>query len=69
VTIGVGSNQGVGKNWRATFITGPDPGSKAVSGGEITLKNVDKSRTTGVTRLTPTQVDANKNVKLYPPPK
>jgi hypothetical protein len=69
VTIGVGSNQGVGKNWKATFITGDDARSKSVSGGEITIKNVDKSRTTGVTRLTPTQVDANKNVKLYPPPK
>lgn len=66
VTIGIGSNQGVGKGWRAVFISGPDVNSKPVSGGEITIDSVDKNRTYGRTKLTQTQVDANPNVKLMP---
>jgi len=66
VTIGVGSNQGVGKSWRAMFISGPDLTSKSVSGGEVTIESVDKNRTYGRTKLTAGQVDANPYVKLLP---
>jgi len=66
VTIGVGQNQGVGKNWRAVFVTGSDLNSKPVSGGEVIIDNVDKNRTYGRTKLTPGQVDQNPNVKLMP---
>lgn len=65
--IGAGSEQGIAKgSWRAMVISGSSPNDKAVSGGEVEIVNVDKTRIRGKTKLTAGQVDANPYVKFVP---
>jgi len=67
--IGAGSDQGITKAWRAMVISGPDPKDKAVSGGEVQIISIDKTRIRGKTKLTAGQIDANPYVKFVPAPK
>jgi hypothetical protein len=68
ITIGIGSDQGVGKSgWRGTMLRGDS--ESPLSGGDITIIKVDKRQTIGKVRLTTDQVNQNPWVKLSPPPK
>jgi hypothetical protein len=64
--IGAGSDQGIGKTWRAVVIKGPDLNDKVVPGGDVQIVRIDKARIIGKTRLTAGQVDANPYVKFIP---
>ncbi len=62
--IGAGSDQGISKEgWKAFVVDGS---GKAISGGEVQIVRVDKTRVVGKTRLTAGQVDANPQVKFVP---
>jgi len=67
--IGAGSDQGITKAWRAMVVSGPDPKDEAVSGGEVQIISIDKTRIRGKTKLTAGQIDANPYVKFVPAPK
>ncbi|MBA3463488.1 MAG: hypothetical protein H0T46_26265 [Deltaproteobacteria bacterium] len=65
LTIGAGTNQGIGKAWKATVLRGDS--DAALSGGEVIIIRVDKGATVGKVRLTTDQVKANDRVKFSPP--
>ncbi len=68
ITIGVGSDQGVGKTgWRGVVLRGET--DAPLSGGDVTIIKIDKRQTIGKVRLTTDQVNQNPWVKLSPPPK
>jgi len=65
ITIGAGTNAGIGKGWRATVLRGDT--DAPLAGGEVTIIRVDKGATIGKVHLTADQLQANGNVKLSPP--
>jgi len=66
ITIGAGSDQGVGKTWKGQIVKGSDVNDAAVPGGDVTIVRVDKTTTTAKTKLTPDQLAANPYVKFSP---
>jgi hypothetical protein len=64
VTIAAGSEQGVGKAWRAKFREGKTP--KLLAGGEATIIRIDRRTSVLKTALTPEQVRANVFIQLDP---
>src|SRR3954469_22888787 len=62
VTIGAGSNSGVGADWTAHVLSGS--GQNPLAGGDIKVIRVDKQVTVGKTKLTPDQLLSNPRVKL-----
>lgn len=68
ITVGVGSDQGVGKSgWSGKVLRGDT--ESPLSGGEVTIIKVDKNKTIGKVHLTTDQVNENPYVKLSPPAK
>jgi hypothetical protein len=68
ITIGVGTDQGVGKSgWSGKVLRGDS--DVALSGGDVTIIKIDKRQTIGKVHLTTDQVNENPWVKLSPPPK
>jgi len=67
ITVGVGSDQGIKRDWNGTVVTGPDVNSRAFPGGEVRIIRIDKNATVVKVRLTADQVDRNKNVRFSPP--
>lgn len=65
ITISAGSDKGVAKGWRGQVLRG-DTDTPMV-GGDVIVIRVDKTRTTGKTKLTVDQISANPYVKLSPP--
>ncbi|HEX4421589.1 MAG TPA: hypothetical protein VH165_26920 [Kofleriaceae bacterium] len=65
ITIGAGTNSGVGKNWNATVLRGD--GEQPLAGGEIQVIRVDKSVTVGKVHLTTDQLSSNSKVRLSSP--
>lgn len=65
ITIGAGSNSGVGKNWGGSVLRGES--DQPLAGGEITVIRVDKAVTVGKVRLTTDQLAANARVRLSAP--
>jgi hypothetical protein len=63
VTVGAGSEQGVTKAWSGKVVDGR---GNPISGGDLTVKSVDKKRSVWKTKLQLGQVQANPNVKLQP---
>jgi len=66
ITVGAGTDQGVGKSWKAQVVRGNDVNEAAVPGGEVTIVRVDKTTTTAKTRLTPDQLASTPYVKFSP---
>ena len=64
ITVTAGSEQGVGKLFRARFREGTT--SKLLAGGNALLIRVDRRTTTLKTKLSPAQIRANKFVQLDP---
>ncbi len=65
ITIGAGSNSGIGKGWRATVLRGDS--DAPLSGGEVIIIRIDKAATVGKVKLTTDQIKANDRVKFSPP--
>jgi hypothetical protein len=65
VTIGAGSNSGIGPDWTAHVLSGS--GQNPLAGGDIKVVRVDKQVTVGKTKLTPDQLLSNPRVKLSAP--
>jgi hypothetical protein len=65
LTVGAGSEQGVGKGWGGQVIKGSDINDRAVSGGDITIVRIDKTTTIVSTKLTADQLGPY--VRLTPP--
>src|SRR5512140_8635 len=65
VTIGAGSNSGVGDKWRAVVLRGDT--DQPLAGGEIEVTRVDKAVTYGKVHLTTDQLLSNSKVRLSAP--
>jgi hypothetical protein len=65
ITIGVGTNSGVGKGWTAQVLRGDS--DSPLAGGEVTVIRVDKGVTLGKVHLTTDQISANARVRLRAP--
>lgn len=64
VTIAAGSDQGIGKTWRAQFREGKT--QKLLAGGEAIIIRVDRRSSILKTRLPPAQVRAHRFIQLDP---
>jgi hypothetical protein len=67
ITIGIGSDAGVGKGWTGRVLRGDT--DTPIEGGEVTVIRVGKRETVGKVHLTTDQIAQNPHVKLSPPPK
>jgi len=65
ITIGAGTNSGIGKNWTAAVLRGDS--DQPLSGGDIQVIRVDKNVTVGKVRLTTDQISSNPKVRLSAP--
>jgi hypothetical protein len=65
ITIGVGSDAGVGKDWKGQVLRGDS--DAPIDGGDVVLVRVGKRDTIGKVHLTTDQISANPKVKLSPP--
>ena len=65
IQVGVGSQQGVKKDWRGAVLLGTS--NTPIPGGDFTPSRVDPKVTVGKVRLTIDQVNKNPRVKLSPP--
>lgn len=65
VTIGVGSNNGITKHWKATLLRADS--NDALPNGEITIVRVDLRETVGKVRLSREVVRDNPRVRLVVP--
>lgn len=65
ITIGVGTNSGVGKGWTAQVLRGDS--DSPLAGGEVTVIRVDKAVTVGKVHLTTDQISSNSRVRLRAP--
>jgi hypothetical protein len=66
VTIGVGTDRGVARTWRAFVLMGAE--DNPLPGGEVLVVRVDKQRAIGKVKLTIDQIAANPRVRFEPPP-
>lgn len=64
VTVLAGSDSGIGKTWRATFVDAAT--RKPLAGGEAVVIHVDKTSTVLKTRLSAEQVRASRTVQFDP---
>jgi hypothetical protein len=67
VKVGIGSDQGVKKDWVGAVLTGPSLTDRAFPGGDAKIIRIDKAVTVVKVRLTPDQIDQNKNIRFSPP--
>lgn len=68
ITVGVGTDQGVGKSgWSGKVLRGES--DNPLSGGDVQIQKVDKRQTVGKVHLTTDQINENPWVKLFPPAK
>jgi hypothetical protein len=65
VTVGAGTDQSVGKGWRATVVRSQD--GPPVPGGEAVIIRVDKHVTIVRVKLTVDQLNAAPWIRLQPP--
>jgi len=65
ITIGVGTDQGVGKGWKGHVLRGDTEGF--LDGGDVTVIRVGKRETLVRVHLTVDQINQNQRVKLTPP--
>ena len=65
ITIGVGLEQGVQKNWKGRVLRGDS--DAPLDGGDVTVIHVGKRDTLGKVHLTTDVISANPKVKLSPP--
>jgi hypothetical protein len=65
VTIGLGSDAGVGQDWTAQVLRGDS--DTPLYGSDVAIIRVSKRETIGKVHLTTDQVTANPKVKLSPP--
>lgn len=64
ITIAAGSEQGIGKRWRAQFREGKTP--NLLAGGEASIIRIDRRTAVLKTALPPAQVRANVFIQLDP---
>lgn len=65
ITIGVGSDQGVTREWKGHVLRGDS--TTPYDGGDVTIINVGKRQTVGKVHLTVDIISQNPKVKLAPP--
>jgi hypothetical protein len=65
ITIGAGSEQGIGSDWRGVVLKGST--DQPLNGGEIRVARVEKRFTVGKVHLTTDQLAANSRVRLSAP--
>ncbi|HEY4177872.1 MAG TPA: hypothetical protein VGM90_13590 [Kofleriaceae bacterium] len=65
ITIGVGTEQGLSKNWKASLANGDT--SDALPGGEITILRVERRMTVGVVHVDQPTLLANSRVRFDAP--
>jgi hypothetical protein len=65
VIVARGSDGGIERGWRATFLEGTS--GKPLAGGEASIIRIDHRSTVLKTKLTPEQVRANRTVQFAPP--
>jgi hypothetical protein len=65
ITLGIGSDEGVGTDWKGNVLRGDS--EALLDGGGLTIIRVDHKKTYAKARLTTDQVNANQKVKLSPP--
>src|SRR5436305_14437978 len=66
ITISVGSDQGVTKDWTVKVLSGAS-GDKPLTGGDVQIIRISKRDVVGKVKLTQQQVDDNPRVVLTPP--
>jgi hypothetical protein len=66
ITIGVGSDRGITKDWRGSLVDSSTP-PKPIRGGELAVIRVNKLSTMAKVKATADQVHANPLVRLTPP--
>ncbi|HET9627102.1 MAG TPA: hypothetical protein VFP84_37340 [Kofleriaceae bacterium] len=65
ITIGIGSEAGVGKDWVGKVMRGDS--EQPLSGGDVQIIRVDKKVTVGKVHLTTDQLSSNSKVRLQQP--
>jgi hypothetical protein len=65
ITIGIGSDAGVGKDWTGQVLQGDS--DNPLNGGDLVVVSVRKKETIAKAHLTTDQVNQNPKVKLSPP--